>query len=252
MRIPPLATEEFMVILPAYNEEQALKGLILQLDNYFQRKQILIADDGSSDNTPLLAKRLGVKMIQNKKNQGKGFILRKAFMTIISQMPNIKWVFTIDADGQHKPRDIPKFISTIKNNPDLGIVNGRRMYFQMPSINRISNRLTSTWCKYWLKWNIDDLQCGYRVYKVESLKKIIDYGLTSRKFDLETEVMFIAWMKDIKIAQIPVTTTYEGQRRRSRIKPATDTFRWVYLGMKFGFKFEFFHRIWIIRRIAKK
>ena len=240
--------QETMVIIPAYNEELSLSRVIHQLDKYFSRKQILVADDGSIDNTLLIARRLGVKMVRSRSNQGKGFILRKAFMAVISQMPSVTWILTLDADGQHSPGDIPKFLSTVKRASDIGIVNGKRKYLQMPIKNRVSNTLTSKWCNFWLKWNIDDLQCGFRLYNLKYLKEIMNYGLTSRKFDLETEILYIAWLKDIKLTQIPITTMYEEQRRRSRIKPTLDALRWVWLGVKFGFKLEFFHKIWLTRK----
>ncbi|PWI46780.1 hypothetical protein CEE45_15035 [Candidatus Heimdallarchaeota archaeon B3_Heim] len=240
--------QETMVIIPAYNEELSLSRVIHQLDKYFTRKQILVADDGSIDNTLLIARRLGVAMVRSRSNQGKGFILRKAFMAVISQMPSVKWILTLDADGQHSPEDIPKFLSTVNGASDIGIVNGKRKYLQMPVKNRISNTLTSKWCNFWLKWNIDDLQCGFRLYNLKYLKEIMNYGLTCRKFDLETELLYIAWLKNIKLIQIPITTMYAEQRRRSRIKPTLDTLRWVWLGVKFGFKLEFFHKIWLTRK----
>lgn len=240
--------KEIIVIIPAYNEELSLPKLIHQLDKYFTREQILIADDGSVDNTLSIAEDLGIKTVKNTLNQGKGFVLRRAFMNVISQMPRIKWILTMDADGQHSTGDIPRFISTSERIPDLGIINGKRQYLQMPFVNRLSNIITSNWCNFWLKWNIDDLQCGFRLYNVENLREIIDYGLKSRKFDLETELLFIAWLKGIKVTQIPITTVYADERRRSRIKPAMDSLRWVYLGMRFGFKLQFFHKIWITRK----
>ena len=57
---------------------------------------------------------------------------------------------------------------------------------EMSAFNSVSNTLTSGWCNYWLKWNLYDLQCGFRCYKTESLQKILDYGLTRKKFDFET------------------------------------------------------------------
>jgi glycosyltransferase involved in cell wall biosynthesis len=238
-----------MVVIPAYNEELSLSRVIQKLKIFFTRKQILVVDDGSIDSTLLIAKQLGVEIVRNVRNQGKGFALRKAFLTIISKMPNIEWILTLDADGQHSPEDIPKLISKTISFPNIGIINGKRQYRKMPIFNRISNILTSNWCNFWLNWDIDDLQCGFRLYNVKNLKDIINYGLTCRKFDLETELLFIAWLLDIKLCQIPITTMYANLQRRSRIKPTFDTLRWIRLGIKFGFKLEFFHKIWLTRKI---
>ncbi len=114
----------------------------------------------------------------------------------------------------------------------------------MPFINRISNLLTSKWCKYWLQWDIDDLQCGFRCYNVESLRKILKHGLSCSKFDLETEILLVAWFLDIPLGQIPISTLYAKQRRRSRITPTIDTLRWIRVVSLFGFNSTFFRKAW--------
>ena len=249
MRIIQLIKSNIVVVIPAHNEELSISRVIHKLDNYFTRNQVLIADDGSTDGTFSIAKQLGVEIVRNQVNQGKGSILAKSFMTVISKRPNVKWIITLDGDGQHRAEDIPKFYEIIDNFPNVGIINGKRDYLQMPFLNRISNTLTSKWCKFWLKWDIDDLQCGFRLYSTDFLKEMLNYGVTSRKFDLETEILFIAWLMDIKLIQVPISTVYFNQRRKSRIKPTFDTLRWIRLGVRFGFKMEFFHKIWTKRKI---
>ncbi len=242
---------EIAVIIPAYNEEEALSFVVRRLDKFFSRDQMILANDGSTDNTLLIAKQLGLKTINGSVNRGKGYILRKSFQTIVSKNLKFRWILTFDADGQHDSRDIPKFLKAISKLPDKGIILGKRHYSQMPTINRISNLLTSTWCKFWLQWNVDDIQCGFRCYSIDSLKKILFHGLSKNKFDFETEILFVAWLNDINIMQIPIKTVYQRHGRRSRITPTIDTLRWVKLGMEFGFTYDFFHKIWLTRRKAK-
>jgi hypothetical protein len=160
----------------------------------------------------------------------------------------VQWVLTFDADGQHDTQDIPNFLKTTSKLSNKGIIIGKRHYSLMPNINRISNLLTSSWCKFWLQWNVDDLQCGFRCYSMHSLKKILAHGLSRNKFDLETEILFVAWLNNIKITQIPIKTVYQDHRRTSRIIPIIDTLRWIKLGMEFGFTFKFFHQIWLTRK----
>jgi hypothetical protein len=191
---------------------------------------------------------MGLTTVSSSINRGKGFILRKTFKKIILDMPDVQWIITFDADGQHDYRDIPQFLSAISKFPKTGIFVGKRNYSEMPKLNRVSNILTTKWCKYWLKWGVDDLQCGFRCYNAYYLRKIMDYGLTRNKFDLETELLFIAWIQGIRIAQIPIRTVYGEQRRRSRIIPTLDTIRWVRLAFKFGFKREFMYKIWLTRK----
>ncbi len=234
---------DIIVLIPAFNEENHISEVISQMNRYITKDHIYVANDGSTDNTLSIVQELGVRNVSIEKNQGKGYILRKSFQEILSEIPNVKWIITIDADGQHDHIDIPQFLSASQFHPEIGIFVGCRNFSMMPFINRISNLLTSNWCKYWLQWDIDDLQCGFRCYNVQSLRKILKYGLTCSKFDLETEILLVAWFLDIYLAQIPISTHYAEQRRRSRITPTIDTLRWIRLVTRYGFIPKFFRKM---------
>ncbi len=236
------------MVIPAFNEENHISEVMYQMNRYLTKDQIFVANDGSTDNTLSMVQEFGVRNVSIEKNQGKGYILRKTFQVILSEMPNLKWIITMDADGQHNHRNIPQFLSASQSHPEIGIFVGYRNYSMMPYINRISNLLTSKWCKYWLQWDIDDLQCGFRCYTVQSLRKILKYGLTCSKFDLETEILLVAWFLDIGLGQIPISTHYAKQRRGSKITPTTDTLRWIRLMTRYGFVSTFFRKMWYIRQ----
>jgi len=232
------------VVIPAFNEENHIAEVINQMNRYITKDQIFVANDGSTDNTLSMVQELGVRNVSIEKNRGKGSILRKAFQLILSEMPDLKWIITMDADGQHNHKNFPQFLSATRFQPEIGIFVGYRNYSMMPYINRISNLLTSKWCKHWLHWDIDDLQCGFRCYNAQSLRKILKYGLKCSKFDLETEILLVAWFLDIGLGQIPISTHYAKQRRRSRITPTTDTLRWIRLMTRYGLISTFFRKIW--------
>lgn len=242
---------DFFVLLPAFNEENTLPKVIQQLVEIFSPGQIILADDGSTDNTPRVAQELGIKIIRNRNNRGKGHILRNAFAIIVTKFPNIKWILTIDADGQHDVRDVPRFIQTINRNPGVEIIIGKRDYNHMPPVNWISNKLTSGWSNFWLHWNLHDLQCGFRCYRTDVLRHILDYGLTKNKFDLETEILIISWILEVNIIEIPVRTLYPNTRRKSRIQPAIDTFRWMLLIAKYAFSQQFVTHVWQRRYLRR-
>ena len=237
-----------MVVIPAFNEEKSISKVILEVMTYIAKDQIFVANDGSTDNTIKVVRELGVKYITLCNNNGKGFVLRETITQILRENPNVNWIITIDADGQHNHDDIPKFLSAIKSRPEMGIFVGQRDFTKMPFVNRISNLLTSKWCKFWLQWDINDLQCGFRCYNAKILQKIMKYGLKCRKFDLETEILLTAWFLDIHLSQIPISTNYCKQRRRSRITPTIDTLRWIRVVARFGFKTTFFKKMLIKRK----
>jgi len=232
------------VVIPTFNEENHISEVIYNMNRAVTKDQIIVANDGSTDNTLSIVQELGVRNVSVKKNQGKGYILRKTFHVILSEMPKVKWIITMDADGQHNHNNIPQFLLASQFHPEIGIFVGNRNYSMMPNINRISNLLTSKWCKHWLQWGIDDLQCGFRCYNVQSLRKIMKHGLICSKFDLETEILLVAWFLDINLGQIPISTHYAKHRRRSRITPTIDTLRWIRLVTRYGFNSAFFRKIW--------
>ncbi|MHA1931663.1 MAG: glycosyltransferase family 2 protein [Promethearchaeota archaeon] len=238
-----MTSSDVIVVIPAFNEEKHIIDVVSELNRYIAKDQILVANDGSTDNTLRIVRELGTKIVSIPKNQGKGFILRKSFTHIFLEIPGVKWIITFDADGQHDNHNIPHFLTAIQTRSEFGVFVGRRDFSKMPLINRISNSLTSKWCKFWLRWDINDLQCGFRCYNADSLRKILKYGLRGNKFDLETEILLTAWFLDIKLCQIPISTYYDKERRRSRITPTIDTIRWIRLVARFGFDSTFFRKM---------
>lgn len=242
---------DFIVVLPAHNEEKNIKKVITQVLRHFNKNQILLADDGSTDNTSTIAREMGISIIRSPTNRGKGYILHRTFEAILQYFPNTQWVMTFDADGQHNHHDIAKFLEILQDNPKLGILVGKRDCTRMPIKNWVSNALTSGWCKYWLNWDISDLQCGFRCYRTKSLRKILSYGLTKNKFDLETEILIVAWLLDIKMTETAISTLYIRNNRKSKVIPTIDTFRWVILILQKGFSLEFIRKMWYRRYMRK-
>jgi glycosyltransferase involved in cell wall biosynthesis len=246
-----LGKSDLLILLPAFNEENTLQNIIQQLVEIFSPQQIIVADDGSTDNTSQIAREFGIKIIRNKKNRGKGHILRNAFAIILKFFPKVKWILTIDTDGQHNIQDIPYFIQTMIRHPETDIIVGKRDYNQMPPFNWMSNKITSIWSNFWLNWNLHDLQCGFRCYQTDALHHILKYGLTKNKFDLETEILIISWILNQKIIEIPITTLYPNSKRKSRIQPSIDTFRWMLLITKFAFSLQFVTLVWQRRHLRR-
>ncbi len=246
-----------LVVLPAYNESKGLSELLEKLMFYFGSKQIILADDGSTDNTREIAREKNIQIIHNPNNSGKGFILRHTYPIILDKFPWARWIFTLDADGQHSIEDFEQFFQII-NKKNVDILVGKRNYDRMPARNRLSNKITSHWCTFWLRWNISDVQCGFRCYKRSALLEIINRGLTKNKFDLETEILFIAWFLNKRIQEIPIKTIYKhsllkgNSKRNSYINPSIDTARWIFLSLEFFFRLEFMRKIWKTQRTRKR
>lgn len=207
------------IIIPTYNESRTIADLIGQLKK--QNLDILVVDDGSSDNTSGIAEKNGAVILRNAENQGKGNSLVKGFNYALTH--NFDAVITMDGDGQHSPWDIPYFIRVAKYS-DNKIFIGNRMgkARNMPRLRFLTNKFMSWLISGIIKQRIPDTQCGFRLIKKEVLERIT---LKADKFEIESELLIRAARLGFKIDSLPINTIYRGEK--SWINPFTDTLRFA-------------------------
>jgi len=112
-----------VVIIPAYNEEGAIGNLLGELKQYVPGLDVIVINDGSTDRTASLAKKMGVKILDLPCNLGVGGAVQAGFRYAYDQ--GYSYVIRIDGDGQHPPAEIPKLINTM-NEGDADLVIGSR------------------------------------------------------------------------------------------------------------------------------
>ncbi len=208
-----------MIVIPAYNAEPYLRELLSRIKTEAPKQDILVINDGSTDRTPQILNDLEVEYISYPKNRGKGFALKKGFDYAIGN--NYDYVLTLDADLQHLPEEIPRFVDSI-NGSDIYL--GRRSIKDktMPPHRKLSNYLTSIIISLSSGQRIHDSQCGFRMISTGLLKKL---NLRSDKYDLESELLFKAGKLKAKIREVPISTVYHGAP--SNINHTLDTFRFI-------------------------
>lgn len=208
-------------IIPAFNVEGTILKVIQGVSQYVNKKNIVIIDDGCSDRTFQIAENAGTVVLKNATNKGKGFSLKKGYQYAINN--KYQAVICLDADLQHDPKDIPKFIDSLKNtNADL--ILGSRMddLTSMPWDRQFSNQTTSLLISLFTSQRVRDSQSGYRLIKIDVLKKI---KLNSNKYETESELLVKALKSKYKIAHVPIRTIYNDQP--SYISRFVDTGRFV-------------------------
>ena len=211
-----------LLIIPTYNEEKSIKEVLIAAKKYI--KDILVINDCSTDNTVKEIKK--VILIKNKENKGKGYSLRKGFIYAINH--NYDVIITMDADGEHNPKDIPLLLEKIKKTD---IVVGERNIFRSKK-RRLLNYWTNLWVRLMLPY-LKDTQCGFRAIKLDLLKKM---NLTSNNFEIELEMLLEALKNKAKIAKFnitysPVRTSKMGFRDYIKINNLFD--RWIIKNHKF-------------------
>lgn len=205
------------VIIPAYNEAKAIEDLIKQINKH--SLDVTVIDDGSTDNTSVIAKKNNAVVLRNEKNQGKGASLVKGFHYALAE--GYDAVICMDGDGQHLPEDIPNFVHAAENSKNMILIGNRMEETKtMPWIRIMTNKFMSWLISCVAKQNIPDSQCGFRLIKKELLEKL---KLKTLKYEIESEVLIEAAHLGFTIESIPIKTVYQGEK--SQINPFVDTIR---------------------------
>lgn len=220
--------EKIALLIPAYNEEKYIRGVIKDCSLY--NLDIIIIDDGSADSTAEKVRSLipgsgnKLKLIVHSENRGKGQALITGFNHIVKS--GYKGVITLDADGQHDTKEIADFLEIVKKeDPDIVIGNRLGDTRGMPFIRLATNVFTSWVIARIAEKKVSDVQSGYRYLKSSALKKI---KLTTSNFDTEPEIIMRAGWHNMKILNIPIKTIYH-ENFISYVNPFKDTIKFFIL-----------------------
>ena len=197
------------VLIPAYNEAEHIQQVIAPARSFLP---VLVVDDGSRDETACLAEAAGARVLRQVPNQGKGAALRAGFRKAIELGATA--VITLDADGQHDPLEIPKFLAASADRaPDLII--GARNFNAMPFFRRLANT-TGRWLFSWaLGQPVVDNQSGYRLISRRLMEALLDS--TEQGFEFEVEMIAVCLKCGFELAWVPIRTIYYGES--SHIQP---------------------------------
>ncbi len=222
--IPGHPPAEICVLIPAYNEEKAIAGVVERARR--AARKVVVVDDGSSDRTAEMAEKAGAEVIRHGVNRGKGVALRNGCRQIFGE----GWdrLIVVDGDGQHPPEKIADFVR-VADETSAAIVVGNRMadISTMPAIRFYTNWLTSAVISRLIGQKVPDSQCGFRLIRKDAMEAI---DLATSNYDTESEMLIEAGRKGFAIASVPIPTIYAGAV--SKIRPGRDTWRFIRLVMR--------------------
>lgn len=205
-----------LVCIPAYNEAWNIEDIIKSASNY--ASEIIVYDDGSSDNTAEVARAAGATVIRNRKNRGYGAAVRRLFEAAAEK--NVDVMVTLDSDGQHNPNEIPKLCEPIfKDEFDLVIgsrfIRDKNNHSQhkIPAYRSLGIRTITRFTQSASYSQLTDAQSGYRAYSKRALSKIT---LFEDGMAVSTEILLRAREKDLLIREVPVSVRYDIKDRSSQ------------------------------------
>jgi len=217
------------IIVPAYNEEKTLKGVVEGIKKAVEGLdcEIIVVDDGSVDRTAEIAASVpGLKLVRHVANKGYGAALKTG-----AQSANGEWVIYIDADGQHYPQDIRKLISRM---PGADMVVGQRT--QHMSLLRAPAKIFLAWmANYLAERKIPDLNSGFRAIRRDLVLKYSN--ILPNTFSFTTTITLALFKGGYSIVYEPIRI-----RRRaggtSMISPLRDTPRFAILLLRMTMLFS--------------
>ena len=212
-------SERVLVVVPAFNAERTVGAVVRGCRGMID--EVLVIDDGSVDGTAAEAIDAGARVVSHAANRGKGAALKTGFAFAVQR--GYDAVITLDADGQHLPREIPKFLTArAETRADL-IIGGRAHLFdQMVPRRRLATRFSAWSIARCSKTNVTDSQSGFRLYSRELLLKA---RLRSDGFDMESEVIVRAGCDGFKVITIPIDLGFVDGLSTSHYKPVADSLR---------------------------
>ena len=213
-------------VIPAYQEEKHVAEVARRVRA--QLEHVLVVDDGSTDATAERARHAGVDVIVHPQNRGKGESIKTGMRYWLDR--GIDYVVLLDADGQHLPEEIVRFIDAAGQN-NAKIFVGTRMndVTSMPFVRRMVNRFMSNKISRLCGQKIPDTQCGFRMLHRDIIPELLS---GTDRFDYETEMLIVASRNGRRIAPVPITTVYSDEV--SSIHPVRDTLRFFKLMRQYG------------------
>ncbi len=205
------------VLIPAYNAQDTIASVLEKVQSL--GLDILVVDDGSTDETKKVVLKYGIRLLEHSKNLGKGVALRTGFQEAIEG--GYELVITLDADGQHDPMEIPTLLRVYQRvKPDLLIASRFGEFDKMPLLRRFWNRLGARAVSRLCHSDITDSQSGFRLIRTEVLKAV---HLTTTGFEMELELLIKACKKGFRVLSFPIITPKIDGTPFSHFRPVTDT-----------------------------
>jgi len=208
-------------IIPAFNEESTIAEIVRGALKHCST--IIVVDDQSQDLTAELSRKSGARVVTHILRLGAGAALSTGFRAALGT--DADTFVTMDGDGQHDPREIPRLLEPIRND-EADIVLGSRLLGQhelMPLYKLMGNKALSMATSLASGVRITDSQSGFRAYK----RIVLDFVMhKQRDYGWASEILILAAGGSFRIREVPISATYRaGQRRGAGVK---DGFKILY------------------------
>ncbi|MGD7033818.1 glycosyltransferase family 2 protein [Methylotuvimicrobium buryatense] len=216
------------VVLPAKNEAHNITRVLRRLKHLLPHAEIIVVNDGSTDNTAKLAAKAGAKVISHPYSQGNGASIKTGARNAGGDI-----LVFMDADGQHDPEDIPALLAKLDAGYDMA-VGARHVRTHASWLRRFANAFYNKLASVMTGYRIEDLTSGFRAVKADKFRRFL--YLLPNGFSYPTTSTMAFFRSGFPVAYVPI---HAGKREgRSHIKLLRDGIRFFVIIMKIGALFS--------------
>ena len=212
------------VVMPAKNESEAIGATVLGILQYCPGAEVIVVNDGSTDNTAAIAEAAGVKVVHHTYSKGNGAAIKSGARAATGDV-----IVFMDADGQHDPADIPRLLAKLGEGHDL--VVGARQAGSQASIGRgLANGFYNRLATYMTGHRVEDLTSGFRAVRASKFREFL--YLLPNGFSYPTTSTMAFFRAGYSVAYEPI----HAARRigNSHIRPLQDGMRFLLIIFKIG------------------
>lgn len=206
------------VVIPTYNNGGTIVAVIEAVLE--QCDDVIVVNDGSTDTTgDILRAMPGITLVDYARNKGKGYALKRGFAKALEM--GFAYAVTLDADGQHYPKDIARLLEANMQHPGALIVGSRNLNTINTSGGSLfANRFSNFWFGVQTLHPLPDTQTGFRLYP---LRKLHGLSLLTSRYEAELELLVFAAWHGVTLVPVPIDVYYPPREERvSHFRPAAD------------------------------
>jgi glycosyltransferase involved in cell wall biosynthesis len=212
------------IILPAKNESAALTSVLPQLKDAVPGAQIIVVDDGSSDDTRAVCEAAEVSRVVHPYSMGNGAAIKTGARAAKGSI-----LVFMDADGQHKPEDIPRLLEKLGEGYDM-VVGARSRESQAGAPRAAANGFYNGLASWMVGQSVKDLTSGFRAVNAEKFRKFL--YLLPNGFSYPTTITMSFFRAGFLVAYVPI---FAPKRiGKSHIQPLRDGARFLLIIFKIG------------------
>lgn len=225
-----------LVMMPALNEAATVAGVIARVPERIEgigRIEVLVVDDGSTDDTVRLAREAGASVISHGRNLGVGAALQTGLAEATRRGVDI--AVNIDSDGQFAPEDIAKIVVPILEGRADCVTASRfkdpALEPEMPWVKRFGNWGMARIISFLCRDRYDDVSCGFRAYSRETMLRLVLLG----RFTYTQESFLVLTRAGLRILELPMKVRGVREHGKSRVASSILRYAWRTSGIIFSF-----------------